>query len=71
MSSYWIEHQAREHLFQLRADARGDQKTRPSDATEPAPAKRGHRLGRRALDRARALVATVVPFARRHEARAR
>jgi hypothetical protein len=67
MNSNWIEQQARQHIHEFAADARGDQLIRDADA----PASRRMTFGRRPVLGPRAWLNAFVARSRRPVARVR
>jgi hypothetical protein len=70
MNSYWIEQQARQHIDELSADARGDQLAH-AEATAQVPAGRVGAFRRAATRRAHAWFNTIFWRSRREAARVR
>ena len=67
MNSYWIEQQARQHIDEIAADARGGQLARRSEASK----RRWLITGRRPSLRPRAWLDAMVVRSRRPAARSR
>jgi hypothetical protein len=71
MNSYWAEHQARGHISELRADARGGQKVRQATPPKASKASGAVPALSRALARAVAFVKAIAVRSSRHVTQAR
>jgi len=70
MNSYWIEQQARQHIDELSAEARGNQLAH-MDASTQLPVRRAAAFRRAAARRAHAWLDTISWRRRREAARVR